>query len=151
MCVQVDGSVAALHAIAEIDTLASCDFIVVRRKETDADIDASTETQIQAQTKNQRDTDRRIETERHIDKCAYSLILPHASAAGSKLAYCVWSLLSLILSLTRACICAHTLEQGRLDSAISRLALMLLSARRGPRPFVSLDKPWAQPPFALIN
>lgn len=65
---EVDGSVAALHAIAEIDTLASCDFIV-----------------------------------------------------------------------------------GRLDSAISRLALMLLSARRGPRPFVSLDKPWAQPPFALIN
>ena len=34
MCVQVDGSVAALHAIAEIDTLASCDFIVVSLKET---------------------------------------------------------------------------------------------------------------------
>ena len=40
---------------------------------------------------------------------------------------------------------------GRLDSAISRLALALMFARKGPRPFISLDKPGAEPQWGVIN
>mmetsp|Transcript_15655 Transcript_15655/g.36248 ORF Transcript_15655/g.36248 Transcript_15655/m.36248 type:complete len:95 (-) Transcript_15655:29-313(-) len=39
---------------------------------------------------------------------------------------------------------------GRLDSSFSRLALMLIGARSGPRPYVSIDKAWAQP-SGVIN
>lgn len=38
---------------------------------------------------------------------------------------------------------------GRLDSSFSRLALMLIGARRGPVPYVSISKAWAKPSVVI--
>jgi hypothetical protein len=164
---QVDGSLAALHAIAEIDTLASCHYFV-GRLDSVSKVCVCVCACVRARARARVCMCVCVYFLGRLDSVCLSLTPTRTSYAcprkyaraharppthtntqtdggGCGGASCVIANRDILGGARGRCV---GLGGGQ---AISRLALMLMTARRGPRPFVSLDKPWAQPPSALIN